>query len=130
MTSALKRALSALTVLVFFAFLAPASVGAQFNPVQEACDQANASNAPACQRQNTNDNPVAETIKRVTTIVASVAGIVAVLMIIFFGFQFVSSAGDSQKAKSARMGIIYSAVGLAVIALSVPLINIILSLIG
>jgi len=130
MITTIKRALSVLAMLMLFVIAVPTPANAAFNPIEGACQQGGAPNAPACQRQDTTEDPIVRTIKRVTTIVATVAGIVAVLMIIFFGFQFVSSAGDPQKAKSARMGIIYSAVGLAVIALSVPLINLILSLIG
>lgn len=130
MIATIKRALSVLAMVMLFAVAMPTPANAAFNPIEDACQQGGAPNAPACQKQNTDEDPIVRTIKRVTTIVATVAGIVAVLMIIFFGFQFVSSAGDPQKAKSARMGIIYSAVGLAVIALSVPLINLILSLIG
>lgn len=128
MNRLLQRLLITLGITAALA-LVPATAGAQFDPIDRACDSA--PNSTACQsRGDPDENPVVETIKRVSRIIATIAGIVAVLMIIFFGFQFVTSAGDPQKAKSARMGIIFSAVGLAVIALSVPIINIILSLIG
>jgi len=36
------------------------------------------------------------------------------LIIVFAGFQFVSSAGDSNKVKKARQTILYASIGLAV----------------
>lgn len=129
MTTMLKRLVATLALLSLFVLAVPAPASAAFDPTDQACKAAPQSTA--CQSQgNTKKNPVTDTIKRITNIVAIVAGIIAVLMIIFFGFQFVSSAGDAAKAKSARMGIIYTAVGLVIIALSVPLINVIINTIG
>lgn len=129
MIGILRRLTTAIALLSLFALATPVPASAAFDPTDDACKAA--PNSTACQSKgNTSKNPVTETIKRVTNIVGIVAGIIAVLMIIFFGFQFVSSAGDAAKAKSARMGIIFAAVGLAVIALSVPLINVIINTIG
>lgn len=129
MFSIFKRFTTTLALLSLLVLATSVPASAAFDPTNEACKTAPES--AACQsRGNTNVNPVTDTIKRVTNIVGVVAGVVAVFMIIFFGFQFVGSAGDTAKAKSARMGIIFAAVGLAVIALSVPLINIIINAIG
>lgn len=118
-----------ISLLLLLVLAVPVPASAAFDPTSEACKAAPQSTA--CQSQgDTSVNPVSDTIKRITNIVGVVAGIIAVLMIIFFGFQFVSSAGDAAKAKSARMGIIFAAVGLIVIALSVPLINVIINAIG
>lgn len=52
-----------------------------------------------------------------------VVGVVAVIMIIYGGFQFLTSAGDSSKAGKARSTILYALIGLIVAALAYAIIN-------
>ena len=47
-----------------------------------------------------------------------IAGFMAVLMIIIGSISYVTSSGDSNKATKARSTIIYSAIGIAVVALA------------
>lgn len=47
-----------------------------------------------------------------------VAGSLAVVMAVISGFNFTTSAGDPQKAAKARIGLLYSIVGLLVVALA------------
>lgn len=133
MISIFKRATLYLALLMGFTgimMLAPAQTYAAYDPLDRACDKAGAPDSAACKVDNPRTNPVVEVVKRVTNIVAMVAGTIAVIMVIFYGFHFVKSAGDPQAAKSARMGIIYSIVGLIVIALATPLIHFIMNNIG
>lgn len=128
-----KRAALYLALLMGFTgvmMLAPTQTYAAYDPLNRACDKADAPNSAACDVDNPRKNPVVDVVKRVTNIVAMVAGVIAVIMVIFYGFQFVKSAGDPQTAKSARMGIIYSIAGLIVIALATPLIHFIMNNIG
>jgi hypothetical protein len=53
-------------------------------------------------------------VSNVLEIVLGIIGALALLMITVSGLRYVLSAGDPQKAKQARNGIIYSLVGLAV----------------
>jgi hypothetical protein len=57
----------------------------------------------------------------VTTIInifSLVVGILAVIMIIWGGFRFITSGGDSTKVTSARNTIIYAIIGLVIVALA------------
>ncbi len=47
-----------------------------------------------------------------------VIGAVAVIMIIYGGFKFITSGGDADKNKSARNTIIYAAIGLAIVVMA------------
>lgn len=61
-------------------------------------------------------NPTADQ-SSVSTVLQIVLGIIAglaLLMITVSGLRYITSAGDPQKAKQARDGIIYSLVGLVV----------------
>jgi hypothetical protein len=74
-------------------------------------------------------DPVTDTIQKVTTLVAFIAGFLAVFWIILMGIKMQTSYGDPEKVKSARQGIIYAAVGLIVVIASQLLILSILKLI-
>jgi hypothetical protein len=58
------------------------------------------------------------TIKDVIDVISVIAGAIAVLMIIVGGLRYITSAGNAEGAKSARNTILYSVIGLIVIALA------------
>lgn len=47
-----------------------------------------------------------------------IAGFIAVLMIIIGSIRYITSSGDSSKAMKARNTIVYSAIGIAMVALA------------
>lgn len=57
-------------------------------------------------------------IKSLINTLSIVIGAVAVIMIIYGGFKFVTSGGDADGTKAARNTIIYAAIGLAVVLLA------------
>jgi len=95
------------------------------NGLNEACAADNSN--PYCVGQGQTNDPVANTIKNVTTIVAVVGGIVAVIFIMISGLRYITSSGDPQKTKSARNTLIYALAGLAVIAVAQAIILLVLS---
>ncbi len=52
-----------------------------------------------------------------------VAGVLAVIMIIFCGIKMTVSSGDSGAVAKAKQGLIYSLVGLAVVILAYAIVN-------
>jgi hypothetical protein len=75
-------------------------------------------------------NPISGTnsiFLKTTDIIAYTAGIVAVIVIIVGGFQYVTSGGDSNKAASARSTILGAVIGLFVIVIGKVLINFVIS---
>lgn len=52
-----------------------------------------------------------------------IAGIIAVIMIIYAGIQYILSAGDAGKAKTSRQNITYSLIGIVVIILAYAITN-------
>lgn len=67
------------------------------------------------------------TIQKIVDILSVVIGIVAVIMIIINGFKFITSGGDSNKVSSAKSGIIWAIVGLAIVALAQFIVKFVLS---
>jgi hypothetical protein len=97
------------------------------DPLADAC--ATAPDSATCQsRGNPDTNPLTGTngtLYRVATIIAVVAGLVAVIVIMVSGFRYVTSGGDAQKTASARSALIGAIVGLVIIVLAQSIITII-----
>ena len=84
---------------------------------ESACS--GASDSPACKKGT--DDPITGTkgvLVRVANILAWFGGAIAVIMVIFGGFLYVTSAGDAGKVKKAKDTLLYAAVGLVVIVVA------------
>lgn len=57
-------------------------------------------------------------IETVINVLTTIVGVTAVIMIIVSGFKYVTSGGDSQKLTNAKNTIIYSLIGLLIVALA------------
>jgi len=65
-----------------------------------------------------------------TTIVnfmSALVGLLSVVMIIWGGFRYVTSGGDSGKITSARTTIVYALVGLAIVALAQTIVKFVIT---
>lgn len=93
----------------------------------DACNNPATANSPACQGDQDPITGSEGVFARVTSVIALIAGIIAVVIIIIGGFMYVTAGSDSGKTKTARDTIIYAAVGLAVIALAQSIIMFIIS---
>ncbi len=58
------------------------------------------------------------------------AGVVALFLIVYAGFKFVTSQGDSTQVDSAKKTLTYAIVGLLLILLSFAILNLIAGLTG
>ena len=93
------------------------------DPLDAVC-QANPDSA-TCKSVSPDKNPLTGkdgVLYKVSLIVASVAGLVAVIVIIVSGFQFLVSGGDAQKVAGARRTLIGAIIGLVVIVLAQSII--------
>jgi len=59
----------------------------------------------------------------VITILLFIAGFVAVAYLVYNGIQYITSAGNADKVKAARAGIINAVIGIAVIAAAYFIVN-------
>ena len=69
-------------------------------------------------------------VTTVINIILYIIGIISVVMLIFGGIQYATSAGDEKKVTTAKNTIIYAIVGLAVAILAWTLVNFVFSAIG
>ena len=95
-----------------------------------ACDgsaQSNTSSVCTDKDKGTNlADPNNGMIPKVANVIAAVGGIIAVVYIMINGLGYITSTGDGGKAAKSRDGLIYAAVGLAVIIVSRSLLALIL----
>jgi hypothetical protein len=66
-------------------------------------------------------------ITDVINIFSAIVGVISVIMIIFGGFQYITSGGDSGKVGTAKTTIIYAIVGLIVVAFAQFIVQFVLN---
>lgn len=100
----------------------------------QACNSLNVINSGQGCGNGTSSTPgktaVNSMIKKVIDTLSVVVGIVTVFMIILAGFQFITSGGDSNAVSKARTALIYSIIGLLIVALSQFLVHFVLNNVG
>ncbi|MBQ9020120.1 hypothetical protein IJ096_02255 [Candidatus Saccharibacteria bacterium] len=67
------------------------------------------------------------TINIIINVVLGLAGIIAVIMIIFGGFKIATSAGAADKVKSGKDTIMYGVIGLIIALLAFAIVNFVLN---
>ncbi len=77
-----------------------------------------------------NADSFAELFVGIADWIAGIVALLAVLMIVVGGFQYMVSGGNEEKTKQARQTIQWSLVGLVVVLLSWSLLNTLLTILG
>jgi threonine/homoserine/homoserine lactone efflux protein len=70
---------------------------------------------------------IASIAKTAVSIFSILVGIIAVIMIIYGGFRYITSGGDSGKVGNAKNTLIYAIVGLVIVALAQLIVHYVLS---
>ena len=94
--------------------------------VNDAAGSAGASGG--CFNTDTNGSGSLSNIaKKIINIFSIIVGIVAVIMIIYGGFRYIVSGGDSGRVGNAKNTLIYAIVGLIIVALAQFLVHFVLT---
>ena len=104
-----------------------ATVGAQFDPTDQACTGA-AANSSVCKADGEND-PIAGQegiLLRVVGILSYVVGAASLIVIIYAGLKYVLANGDATSITTARNAILYALIGVVVFTLSQIIIRFLL----
>lgn len=116
----------ALTTVAFAGLAQP--VGAAEDVFDDVCSQRGASDSVLCETGEDSSLTGSDgIIARITNAIAVISGILAVIIIIWGGFTYITSGGDTNKTTSARNMITYAVIGLIVIVLAQTLIAFVLS---
>ena len=79
----------------------------------DVCSEVSAQGA-----NNGKNNPIVKIIKTAIDIMSYIVGIAAIIGIVVSALRMVTSGGDANAAASARTGLVYSLIGVAVTALA------------
>jgi cytochrome bd-type quinol oxidase subunit 2 len=92
--------------------------------VDAAADTSNCDNGTT----DTNGTNVVEDLaKKITSIFSVIVGAVSIIMIIYAGFRYITSGGESGKVGSAKTTLIYALVGLVIVALAQLIVRFVLT---
>lgn len=81
-----------------------------------ACSQA--PNSPVCKDKGTTEDPTLHIINVAANIVATLAGIAAIITIIISGLTMITSAGNQESVTNARKHLVAALIGLAIVVLA------------
>lgn len=121
------------------ALLVPASVPVLVAPAVSAdtitnsvCqgvnNAANGTNGTGCGTAGQNGNTdLHKVANKIVSIFSIIVGIVSVIMIIYAGFRYITSGGDSGKVGNAKNSLIYAIIGLVIVALAQVIVHYVLN---
>jgi len=75
---------------------------------------------------NDNGKEVTGLVRTIINVISVIAGFVAVVMIIVGGMKYITSGGESSKTASAKNTIIFSLIGLVIVAMAQVIVRFVL----
>jgi hypothetical protein len=135
-------ALSAVMVLTFLApTLVPAMANAASttapppsscssttaNGVATGANDATGSTAVSCSDTSVSNGSVGHIAKEIVSLFSIIVGAVSIIMIIYGGFRYITSGGDSGRVGNAKNTLIYAIVGLVIVALAQLIVHFVLN---
>lgn len=89
---------------------------------------ADAGSDASCNNVNSSSTSSANSLLRnIINVFSLVVGIVAVLMIIFAGFKYITSGGKGDSVSGAKNTILYAVIGLVIVALAQVIVRFVLN---
>lgn len=102
----------------------PASVSAAYNPFQNVCGSGGG-DSTVCNSTDGGKDPISGSngvIVNVTSILALIVGFVSVAFVVWGGFKYITSNGDSSAVSTAKNTIIAALIGLILALMARPII--------
>ena len=76
---------------------------------------------------NSSTDSLKELAAKIISVFSILVGVVAVIMVIFGGFKYITSGGDSGSVSAAKNTLIYAIVGLIIVALAQFIVHFVLN---
>lgn len=130
MVKSIKRILATVAAsgALLFPALVPASVLAQPSITNSLCGGVNlTTNQQACSTTNDENAGLNAIIELVINVFSVVVGFIAIVMMIYGGFKYITSSGDSGNVTAAKNTIMYALIGLVVVALAQLIVRFVLA---
>jgi hypothetical protein len=131
----------ALTIIAVLTFLAPALVPLAAGAASSCTGTAggvekgvlysttgSSSGSPSlCSSTGVDDSSIGKIANTIVNIFSIIVGAASIIMIIYGGFRYITSGGDSTRVGNAKSTLIYAVVGLVVVALAQVIVHFVLS---
>jgi hypothetical protein len=95
--------------------------------VQSGVDKATGSGQSCDTAGGLTDSSVGSIGKQIVTIFSEIVGVISIIMIIYGGFRYITSGGDSGNVGNAKNTIIYALIGLIIVALAQVIVHYVLN---
>jgi hypothetical protein len=106
------------------------TLAVNFNPGGQACGGANGTLPGEGQASDCTPAGGTKTLPQIAAFIINIfswiVGVVSVIMIIYGGFRYITSGGDSNSVTSAKNTILYAIIGLVIVALAQVIVNFVL----
>lgn len=119
--------------LLAVAFIPALTVSAAPNINDQLCEGANlefGSDEGCDTSEEQNAAAVNSLVETVINIFSWIVGVISVIMIIYGGFRYITSGGDTTKVGSAKNTILYAIIGLIIVALAQIIVKFVLGTVG
>lgn len=126
MKKILLNLLAIITISISFGFSLSTSASAIV--LSDQCTSSG-SNSEVCASANSKDD-LGAIIKQITNAMFFIVGALAVVMIIYSGIRYTTSAGNPAGVTAAKNSLMYSIVGLVVAILAYAIVNFVVTRIG
>lgn len=80
-----------------------------------------------CTNTNVGDSDIKNLARKITNTFSIIVGAASVIMIIYGGFRYVTSGGESGRVGAAKNALLYAIVGLVIVALAQLIVHFVLS---
>lgn len=107
--------------------IASASCSATASSVSQGVNIATGASTNNCSSASVNNNDIGKAAREIVTLFSIIVGVVSILMIIYGGFRYITSGGDSGKVGNAKNTLIYAIVGLVIVALAQLIVHFVLN---
>ena len=112
--------------------LVPVGIASAGNTIQtELCKGTNSAAAGQdldnCGTNGSGRTALTNIARQVVTLFSYIVGIISVIFIIYGGFRYITSGGDSNNVSSAKNTLIYALIGLVIVALAQFIVNFVFS---
>lgn len=113
-------------VFIFSAFLFAITPNISASTIKDQVCEGITATGGACDTAGA-DTQVNNLVTTIINLFSWIVGIVAVIMVIFGGFRYITAAGDTGKTKTARDTIIYALIGLVIVALAQVIVSFVIT---
>lgn len=93
----------------------------------QSIDNSNSKQQVNCSSSDANGSNITSLAKTVVNLFSIIVGAVSIIMIIYGGFRYITSGGDSGRVGNAKNTLIYAIIGLVIVALAQIIVRYVLS---